>query len=201
MHRIRAYFLSLWSLWDPLYYGFSRLTVLDPNDRKNGVFRVRLARYRGHKVTLQDGTTIEKNDLLVKIHLHNVKLLKEMYKIDGEFRKGLFIYKKIKDALPKLAQYVDDHKRMDEIKGIIGISMLHQGSERLGFEIHEIFNRFYRLFKTVAQYPIHLMSSDHPFRSRHRAKPEYLFMSKDTLLSRYFKDCQPENDTKRMDMK
>jgi hypothetical protein len=201
MHKIRAYFLSLWSLWDPLYYGFSRLTVLDPSDRKSGVFRVRLVRYKGHEVTLRDGTHIMKNDLLVKIHLHNVRLLKEMYKIDGEFRKGLFIYKKIKVALPRLAQFVEEHERFDDIKGIIGISMLHQGSERLGFEIHEIFNRFYRTFKVVAQYPIHLLSADHPFKSAHkRAQPEYLFMAKTTLLSRYTPIIEKTTIAKTLDL-
>ncbi|MGV3489154.1 MAG: YkoP family protein [Tuberibacillus sp.] len=198
MHKFRAYVLSLWSLWDPLYYGFSHLTVLD-NDRKNGVFRVKLVRYKGHSVTLMDGTHIQKNDLLVKIHLHNVRLLKDMYQIESEFRKGLFIYKKIKDSLPKLAQFVQNHERMDEIKGIVGISMLHQGSERLGFEIHSIFNRFYRLFKTTAQYPIHLLSSDHPFRTHKRARPEYLFMSKATLMNRYFKNLDQRAISKTMD--
>lgn len=201
MHKIRAYFLSLWSLWDPLYYNFSRLTVLDPASGRKSVFRVRLSRYKGHDVTLKDGTCIKKNDLLVKIHLHNVRLLKDMYKIEGEFRKGLFIYKTIKDALPRLAEYVNKHERNGEIKGIIGISMLHQGSERLGFEIHEIFNRFYRALKIVTQYPIHFLSADHPFRAwQKRATPEYLFMSKTTLLGRYLGKLEQKEVSKTIDI-
>jgi len=184
--KLRAFFLSLWGLWDPFYYYCSHLTLLDPNNRKNNVFRVKLVRYKGHPITLKDGTMVRKNDLLVKIHLHNVRLLKDMVNINSEFRKGLFIYKKIKDALPTLAQYVHKHDRTDEIKGIIGISMLHQGSERLGFEIHGIYSRFYRWFKTLAQYPIHLLASDHPYHARHRVHPKYLFMSKATLISRYY---------------
>ena len=201
MHKIRAFFLSLWSLWDPLYYGFSRLKVIDQHDPKNGVFRVRLCRYKGHDVILKDGTHIQKNDLLVKIHLHNVRLLKDMYQINGEFRKGLFIYKTIKAALPKLAQYTNQHKCTKDIKGIMGISMLHQGSERLGFEIHEIFNPFFRVFKTITQYPIHLLASDHPFRSRQKkAKPEYLFMSQTTLIKRYSTTLENSSVSKKVDI-
>ncbi len=73
---MRSCLLSIWYLLDPLYFFFTRLTLIDK--RQSNVFRVRLTRYKGKDVILSDGTRIKKNDVLVKIHLHNVKLLKEL---------------------------------------------------------------------------------------------------------------------------
>lgn len=188
MPKIRRYFLSLWKLWDPLYYTFSHLKYIDDQDRKNRVFRVKLVRYKGRNVILSDGTQINKNDLLLKIHLHNVRLLIDMAKLDGEFRKGLYIYKRIKSALPKVAKFIQDHEKTKEIKAIIGITSLHQGSERLGFETHRIMNRYYFWFKYIAQYPIHLLSTSEPFKRNGKKQiPMYLFMSKINLIDRYGK--------------
>ena len=83
---MRSCLLSIWYLLDPLYFFFTRLTLIDK--RQSNVFRVRLTRYKGKEVILSDGTRI-KNDVLVKIHLHNVKLLKELQPIESAVRRGL----------------------------------------------------------------------------------------------------------------
>ncbi|WP_052480348.1 YkoP family protein [Caldibacillus thermoamylovorans] len=91
---MRKVILFCWRLLDPIYYQFTRLTYIDY--RKN-IFRVRLTRYLGHPVVLADGTHIQKNDLLLKIHFHNVRLLSELSQIQNEFQKGkvFFIWSKI----------------------------------------------------------------------------------------------------------
>ncbi|WP_229672418.1 YkoP family protein [Pullulanibacillus camelliae] len=184
MSKIRSYFLFIWKLLDPLYYRFSRLSYIEKGSHNKGVFRVRLIRYKGQPIHLKDGTLIRKNDILLKIHLHNVRLLKEMYTLESDLRKGLYLYNNIKNALPKLAEFVSSHKKSEKIKAIIGVTMLHQGSERLGFEIHPILNQHYLRFKQIAQFPIYLLSRT-PMTHRRKGKPQpkYLFMTKEVLIS------------------
>lgn len=180
--------LDLWSILAPIYYACTRLCYVKKEDGKPCIFRVRLMNYSGHPVILADGTTIKRNDLLLKIHLHNVRLLKEMQTLANDYRRGYFLYKQVQESLPYLANYVKHHFHSQQIKGIIGITMLQAEGliERLGFEQHAIKNKVYKITKQIIQYPIYLLSHSHKYRLRQsRAELHYLIMSRKTLLEKY----------------
>ncbi|SET09997.1 hypothetical protein SAMN05216389_105162 [Oceanobacillus limi] len=177
---MKSYLLGVWNTIDPIYYTLTRLNYLPNSDEKPCVFRVRLTRYKGSTVTLEDGTTIHKNDLLLKIHLHNVRILNEIQSVNSEVRRAVFIYHMVKRSLPTLAQYVHLHPKNEDIKGVIGITTLHKGVEHLGFEVFGIKNQYYRLYKKLTFTPINLLAST----SQH-GEPAYLFMSKNDLIKKY----------------
>lgn len=182
---MKAYLLTVWNILDPIYYSFTRLTYLDKSIGGNtNIFRVRLTRYKGRDVTLSDGTEIKKNDFLVKIHLHNVRLISEMIHIKNEVRKGRFICKCVEHSLPGLLTYIQHHEKNDEIKGIIGITTLAKGSKYLGFESIDIMNPFYKWFKFISFLPICILSSSKSV-SMKKQPPKYLFMSKEMLVNKY----------------
>lgn len=148
--------------------------------------RVRLTRYQGRNVVLSDGTEIRKNDVLVKVHLHNVKLLSEIIQHKNELRKAKIIYSRVKDSLPAVVNYIQVSRLNNEIKGLIGITTLYKGCKRLGFEPHSIQNPVYKKFKQTALLPIYFLSSNHQLNDNY-PEPMYLFMSKDTLFQKYGK--------------
>lgn len=86
--------------------------------------------------------------------------------------------------MPILAEYVKNHHRTDQIKGIIGITTLHKGVERLGFEAVEPANQFYRVFKKLTQIPI-LYLTTKQFSLRKIPPSQYLFISKEKLFKSY----------------
>lgn len=183
---MKLYLISIWSIIDSIYYVFTRLTHLDMmTDEKNNIFRVRLTRYKGNSVILSDGTKIQKNDLLVKIHLHNVRLIKEIEHINSEVRRGSFIYKWVERSLPDLITFIDTNDKKDEIKGIIGITTLNKGSRRLGFDSFCISNPIYKWFKSITFLPICILSSTTPLLTIRKRQPKYLFMSKKMLIKKY----------------
>lgn len=146
--------------------------------------RVRLTKYKGRDVVLSDGTKICKNDVLVKVHLHNVKLLDEIMQYQNELRRAKIIYSKVKDSLPAVVDYIQMNRLDDQIKGLIGITALYNGCKRLGFEPHPIINPVYKKFKQAALTPIYFLSSSN--QTNHGPPdPMYLFMSKDTLFQKY----------------
>ncbi|RHW42067.1 hypothetical protein D1B31_05355 [Neobacillus notoginsengisoli] len=181
---MKQYIVSAWDLLDPFYYRCTRLTYLENHDN---IFRVRLTRYKGRELILSDGVRISKNDLLVKIHLHNVRLLKEIYPLRSEIRKAKMIYQHVHQSLPGIEGYVRSHKRSAEIKGIIGITTLCTGSERLGFEVFDILHPAYKLLKWTAFLPITFLSANgSTLRKMSRMPPPgYLVMSKDKLHRLY----------------
>ncbi len=176
---MKSYILGVWNVIDPIYYNVSRLRYVPDNDN-NTLFRVRLTRYKGTKVILKDGTTIQRNDLLLKIHLHNVRMLSELRLINSDIKRAVLFYHMVKNALPILSRYVLSHEKNKEIKGVIGITTLYRGANRLGFETVPIKNSCYRLYKKVTFLPI-----NHIANTSYQATPAYLFMSKETLYEKY----------------
>lgn len=177
--------INIWSIADPVYLKCTRLQCLEQITGRYSIFRIRLTRYKGPEVVLSDGTIIKKNDLLLKIHLHNVRIMKEMQRMD-KVTNTLFLYKSVYSSMPSLAFYILQHHHREQIKGIIGITLIDKGYRRLGFESFSFTSRIYTWFKRVSLYPIHLLSSSKPSSKRNKTPaPRYLFMSKETLCKKY----------------
>jgi hypothetical protein len=174
---LRNYLISIWSIFDPIYYLFTSKKNLTSHE--GNIFRVRLTKYKGKNFVLSDGTMINKNDLLLKIHLHNIKLLKEFKNMKSELKKARMIYNYVKNSLPEMDRFIQNHQDSSKIKGIIGITTLYKGSEKLGFEVFDLTNPIYKWFKQITLLPIGMLSSEKisviTIWKTH--KPSYLFMS------------------------
>lgn len=177
---MKSYLLGVWKIIDPIYYTFSRLNYVPDTNQHNTLFRVRLTRYKGAPITLSDGTSIRKNDILLKIHLHNVKMIKELNMTTSDIKRAVFIYHAVKKSLPSLSEYLMHHPRHQDIKGIIGITSLAKGSDRLGFDIVTIQNKYYRTYKKITFLPINLVAGKKRYED-----PVYLFMSKNKLIAKH----------------
>jgi hypothetical protein len=184
---MRGYVLSIWSLVDPIYYFFTRLTYLPCEEIKGNIFRIRLTKYKGRNIVFSDGTQINKNDTLVKIHLHNVRLLKELKDIKSELKKAKIIYHYVQKSLPGIEIHIRNCSHSQEIKGIIGITLLNKGCERLGFEVFDISHPIYKWFKRFAFLPIGILSSQKASIRQilTHQKPNYLVMSTNKLSNMY----------------
>lgn len=186
--NVKFHLMLIWTLLDPIYYCFTRLKYLEDEERNRHIFRIRLTKYKGREITLEDGTCIKKNDVLLKIHLHNVRLLKELRNTKSELRKARMIYKHVEESMPILADYLKKHPNFDEVKGIVGITLLTKGVQRLGFETFSISNRWYERFKMLVAIPIYFLSvSNLSLDTMKNQRPKYLFMSKNNLINRYSK--------------
>jgi hypothetical protein len=183
---MRDYLISIWDFFDPIYFRCSRLTFPPAKEGKN-IFRVRLTKYKGRRVVLSDGTEIHKNDTLVKVHLHNVRLLKELKNMNSEIKKAKLIYKYVQRSLPGIDSYIKNNKHAEVIKGIVGITSLNKGCERLGFEVFEISHPIYKWFKQFAFLPIEMLSrsKSSAMQTLKRYEPSYIFISAQKLSNLY----------------
>ncbi len=175
--------LSIWEIIDPIYFHFTRLEYIQNNQGKRTLMRVRLTKYKGRDLILSDGTIIKRNDLLIKIHLHNVKLLKKIQKYESELRRALFTFKNVQESLPYIADYLQKQHYSQQIKGSIGVTTLHKGSEKLGFEVFTLNSKCYKWYNQSALLPIYYLSVHD--RNQGIPTPVYLVMSKDNLLKKY----------------
>lgn len=182
---MRDYILTIWNKLDPLYYSCSRLTYVTKSGEN--IFRIRLTKYKGRNIVLSDGTIINKNDTLVKIHLHNVRLLMELREIKSDLKKAKIIYRYVQNSLPGVENYIRQHFHSSDVKGIVGITLLNKGCERLGFEIVDIVNPIYKWFKILSFLPIGMLSHDRLSIGDilKQQSPNYLFMSTEKLIKLY----------------
>ena len=183
---IRSFCIYVWRLLDPIYFSLTRLQYVCPDQKGKVIFRVRVTKYKGKDVILSDGMKICKNDIMLKIHLHNISILHEFNSIRNELSKGRGLFKRVLESMPFLAEYVINHPEGARIKGIIGITLINKGFGHIGFECVRPNNKFYTWFKKTTQLPIYfLTSSDKSNLKKHHAV--YLMMSKEKLLEKYRK--------------
>lgn len=178
-------FIHMWSLVDKLYFCLSHLEYVNQSERN--IFRVKPLLYRGNALSMSDGTEFRHNDLLLKIHLHNCLLLQEMMTIGNDVKRALYVYNRVENSLPGLAQCIARHPQENKIKGVIGITLLTRGVKKLGFEVREISNPYYLQIKQAYLKPMFILC--HPNR-KNMAKekdlvPKFLIMSKEKLLENY----------------
>ncbi|KNB72170.1 YkoP family protein [Brevibacillus reuszeri] len=178
--------LTLWGYWDEIYQRCTRLKYVE---KGNNIFRIVPLRYRGESLVTSDGHFIHKGDLIVKIHIHNYYFATLCKGVTDELKVALLLRRHIMHSLPKLAAYLDEMNKREEIKGIVGTTMLHKGVQPLGFSISDVpmsalfrFKRWYlrlllRLIHPDGKRRVQTWSQEMPLKR--------VYMSKELLLNRY----------------
>lgn len=181
---------GLFEAWRIIDFIYQHVTRIEYVDKKNGnIFRVVFCKYRGPELITRDGTRIQHGDPIVKLHIHNWKLTKTLRGIKNEARLGLMTLKIVRESLPELALYIEEHPKGNNIKAIIGTTFLHRGVNRLGFDVAEVPDTL--KFKWKNKYLKFLLLMIHPNGlQRLKTRPEELtikrvYMSKDQLLKQY----------------
>ena len=179
--------LTAWRLWDVIYYHCTRLVYVDKANQN--IFRIVVKRFWGRPLTDEERAVIVPGDLYIKLHIHNCQLAERLQGINGEMRLGLTALREIKNSLPALAKFVANHPRKDDIRGVVGTTILYRGARHLGFHVQEVESSVFRWYKT-AFFRI-ILSVCHPDGLRRvrynsdRLVAKRVFMSTDELLSRY----------------
>lgn len=178
--------LSLWGLWDTIYQNCSRLQYVE---KGKNIFRVVFLRYHGESLTTMSGHTIKSGDLILKLHIHNYLFANLCKGMKSDTRMILLLRRQIMDSLPTLALYLASHPRADEIKGVVGTTMLHKGVEQLGFSISDVpMNWFFRYKRWYLRLMLQIIHPDGMKRLETLDKNiplQRVFMTKEELLSRY----------------
>lgn len=181
---------ELFNIWIVFDFFYQHLTRLEYVDKKNGnIFRVVFCKYHGPKLTTKDGVEINNGDPIVKLHIHNVGLTKQLKGIKNDTRLGLKTLRIVKDSLPQLALYIDSHPKGKDAKAIIGTTFLHRGVKKLGFEVADVPDSL--KFKVKNLYLKFMLFLIHPNGlKRLKIKPQELllkrvYLSKKQLLTRY----------------
>lgn len=183
---VKVIFLQIWGAWDWIYYRFNRMQYVS---KKHNIFRIVRKTYKGPPLQTKTGEWITAGDDIIKIHLHNYALAKEVLNRRSDLALALYLKNYIQRSLIGLNTHISELPERNNIKAIMGTSMLNRGAERFGFSVHEVNNSLYFWFKGYLYKFIYLVV--HPFGYHYlqkhggRLKSKHLVMSINELIELY----------------
>lgn len=180
--------LNLWRVWDVIYYHTTRLQYID---KKTNLFRIVWKPFWGDTLVTKNGSVINKNDIVLKLHIHNFRLAEIIYKKRDTKALGILLLREVRNSMPGLARYVAHHPNSDQISGVVGTTFLHRGVEKLGFSTtNPIESKVYQIKSMYLKWMLWFMHPDGKSRlgdQKDKLTIKRVYISKQELLDLYLK--------------
>jgi len=128
--------ISLWLTWERLFHVVFRLKTV--GNVKDAAFHYRVTTYNGQDIELAEGGRVSKGDLIAELHFDNKKLSMIAATSKSPVATGIRMLREVEQALPLLANQLAEDTEADDIKAVYGVTMIHRGADRLGFEIFQL---------------------------------------------------------------
>ncbi|MEA4926553.1 MAG: polysaccharide deacetylase family protein [Syntrophomonadaceae bacterium] len=179
-HRL---FIRLWTKWEQLFAKLFKIERVS----STSVFRISRSRYSGPALYSPNGQLLaQKGDLVGEIHFDNGRLQHEG-STPGE--KGVHLLRQVRRSLPALAQFVADNPDYQNVSVLVGLTLLNQGAQHLGFQVQELPPTLFVRLMGFWQRGIMLVYKSKPSKTTavkpKRSNPRLVWMSKQQLLENW----------------
>ena len=175
--------LLLWPLVDTVLRKLRRIRPLRIDS--DSIIGIELRRYNGTSIMLDDGSEVKAGDEILEIHLNSIWFRKRRSP-DGI--GASYIWKVIKHVgqdLCFLGEQIAEGA-FEEVTALHGVTFLHLGARRLGFQVEELpdtlWKKFAQFYLTGLMQAYHLQADkvvDRPLELKE------IWLSKAALLRRY----------------
>ncbi len=183
--------------YDVAYRWLHGLT--DPAAEVGPALRVQVVRYRGPAVTLADATHVRPGDTIGILHLHNEQVARFHGDGSNTPAAGLKFRRAFVASLRELARRIVQSERYAGAKAFMSETILHQGTQRAGFEIFPLGSSAWS--RLVAAYERALLARYHPRGRRMASRTRFsearaIWISRNELLRRYGAESSVPSDTR-----
>jgi len=184
---INSLLRQIWSTLDWIIRKLSRITDLRPG--QGSLLRVAVRKYRGKDWLMPDGSILRAGDTYIELHINNEYLLRTIGQKTSVERTALLALREARQDLPYLAQMLRQEKHLQQVNVLMAITLLHRGTEHLGFTSYDLPRGPLRLL--IKWYERWLLGLYHPggFKGlssyREELTPKYIVMTKKELFKRY----------------
>lgn len=128
--------ISLWLQWERAFHVLFKLKQVGEGDTP--AFHYRVTTYNGEKLNLAEGGMIAKGDSIAELHFDNRMLSGIAAESRSPLTTGIRILREVERALPQLANQLVNDPDAKDIKAVYGVTMIHRGADRLGFEVFKL---------------------------------------------------------------
>ncbi len=178
--------VKTWLLWDKAILKTIHIT---PVDEENKFIQIRIRPYSGKgNILLENGDMLSKGDRIVELHLNN-EMLHELGKHSTSIiQLSVQLIQRTKQLLPKIKAYIDQEQFAD-VKGLYSITMVHQGTTRLGFTTQDLPDNIFGTWtKKYLQWMMMIVHPQGVKRLKNQSKPlhpKIITMSRKALFEKY----------------
>jgi peptidoglycan-N-acetylglucosamine deacetylase len=175
-----------WLAWERLFHKWFSVIPIDAN---NPYMYYRICKYSGKPIALTGDEAIVSGDRMVELHFNNEALLNLLANSRSFVHLAAQLIHHTKQLLPIILEKIDIDPHFHDVKGVFGITMIHQGSQRLGFSVLDIprgfFSLFTRMYLSVLLSVIHPEGSTRLNTKKVAFVPKMLIMSSKELRTKY----------------
>lgn len=181
----------VWKAWEFLFRFFGHVRPLSKDEPY--LFYVATRRYMG-KPFVVDGITVRRFDTVVELHMNNALLVDTLRNQSSLVGLAVKLVQEAKRSLPVLAENLTA-PQYEEAQVLYGITFIHRGIERFGFQslpIHRVWLR-----KLATWHLTHVFKIVNPNAEKillqHPGvfEPKMVAISKEQLLATYGPGNQP----------
>lgn len=183
---MKKWLVSAWLTWERLFHKFYSVKPLDAD---NQLIYYRICKYRGRTIACSGEETLVSGDRVAELHFNNETLLNMSAGSGSIVQLAAQLIHQTKLLLPILSEKIDADPQFHGIKGVYGITMIHQGTQRLGFTVEDLprgwFASFTRLYLSVLLSVIHPEGSKRLKMKKGFFVPKVLAMTTKELQTKY----------------
>lgn len=156
MHRswVKRAIISLWLVYERAFHAVFRLKTVEAEADKPAAFHYRVIKYNGEPIEFSNGAGVTKGDAVAELHFDNRMLSEIAASSKSPLAIGLRLIREVEHALPFLANQLAEDIGAKDVKALYGVTMIHRGADRLGFEVHQLPDG---LFKRSSQVYLRLL--------------------------------------------
>jgi len=171
-------------------WAFRKLSgIRNLRDDKSSFYRIAFRRYRGKDWLMPDGSMLKAGETYLELHINNEHLLATIGENVKVERAALIALREVRSELPAVAQLLHKDNRYRHIKALLAITLLHRGTEHLGFTAYDMQQGPLRTL--ISWYERWLLGLYHPggFKKlgsyRDKLGPNNVVMTRQDLMQRY----------------
>jgi len=174
--------MDTWRFWDHALRRFARIKPINLDNAN--LFCIKQRRYLGSSFSIDD-IIIRRLDPILELHLNNRLIVQMLQEENNVIRLALHLLMEANRCFPALAEYVG-RPEFERAKILYGVTFIHRGIERFGFQILPIPNKFLRSF--LGWYLRNIFAAFNPnAKSLLKTRPQIfvpmrIAMSKDQLI-------------------
>lgn len=126
--------VAVWMGWEKLFHVAFRLQPIGDGETYN--YRIR--KYTGPDVPMRDGKVLRSGDSVLELHFENKKLFEIGMTSRSSVHLAIRIIRDMEKGLPDIAKALEQARGGERVKALYGVSMIHRGSESLGFQTFDL---------------------------------------------------------------
>jgi peptidoglycan/xylan/chitin deacetylase (PgdA/CDA1 family) len=149
-------------------------------------WRFALRTHRGSDWILYDGCVLKPGEVYLDLHADNDRFMALIDENTSVERSAIIAMREVLHNLPRLAEFLQNDKRVEKINVIIGITLLYRGLGRIGFTVADMKPG---IFTTLTGwYERWLLGIYHPggFKKqksyREKLSPKYVIITRQELM-------------------